>query len=39
MYGPLKITEVHDDYIVVDANHFLAGKDLVFEVEIVEFMN
>lgn len=32
----LIIKEVKDDSIVVDANHPLAGKDLVFEVEVVE---
>lgn len=33
---PLVITEVKDETIVVDANHPLAGKDLVFEVEVVD---
>ena len=32
----LIIAEVKDSTIVVDANHPLAGKDLVFDVEIVE---
>lgn len=32
----LVITEVNEDLIVVDGNHPLAGKDLVFEVEVVE---
>lgn len=32
----LLITEVHEDSIVVDANHPLAGKDLIFELELVE---
>lgn len=32
----LIISEVKEDTIVVDANHPLAGKDLVFEVEVVE---
>lgn len=32
---PLIVTEVKDESIVVDANHPLAGKDLVFEVTIV----
>lgn len=31
----LVVTEVHDEHIVVDANHPLAGKDLVFDVELV----
>ena len=33
---PLVITEVKDESIVVDANHPLAGKDLTFEIEVVE---
>ena len=32
----LLITEVNDDSIVVDANHPLAGKDLIFELELLE---
>jgi FKBP-type peptidyl-prolyl cis-trans isomerase SlpA len=31
----LIVTEVHDEHIVVDANHPLAGKDLVFDLELV----
>ena len=31
-----RVAEVHDDYIVVDANHPLAGQDLVFDLEVVE---
>ncbi|SRR6056297_159665 len=31
----LVITEVHDEHIVVDANHPLAGKDLIFDLELV----
>lgn len=33
---PLVVTEVKDDHIVVDANHPLAGKDLTFDLEVVE---
>ena len=33
---PVTITEVNDDTITVDANHALAGKTLVFEIELVE---
>ncbi|MEO7309368.1 MAG: FKBP-type peptidyl-prolyl cis-trans isomerase [Chitinophagaceae bacterium] len=29
------VAEVKDDVVILDANHFLAGKDLVFDVEIV----
>ena len=32
------IVEVHPDYIVVDANHPLAGKDLQFDIEIVDIL-
>ena len=33
---PLTITEVREESIMVDANHPLAGKDLTFEIEVVE---
>jgi len=29
------VAEVGDDYVVVDANHPLAGKELVFDIEVV----
>ncbi|MBZ9628654.1 peptidylprolyl isomerase [Psychroflexus sp. CAK57W] len=32
----LRVAEVKDDHIVVDANHPLAGHDLTFELELVE---
>tara|TARA_R100000789_G_C2906826_1_gene122078 strand:+ start:74 stop:505 length:432 start_codon:yes stop_codon:yes gene_type:complete len=32
----LVIKEVKDESIVVDANHPLAGKDLIFDLEVVE---
>lgn len=32
----LRITEVKDASIVVDANHPLAGQDLIFDLELVE---
>jgi peptidylprolyl isomerase len=28
--------EVRDDVVVLDANHPLAGKDLIFDLELVE---
>lgn len=31
-----RIAEVKDDHIVVDANHPLAGQDLVFDIEVIE---
>ncbi|MEM5566816.1 peptidylprolyl isomerase [Psychroserpens sp. AS72] len=32
----LLVVEVKDDTIVVDGNHPLAGKDLIFDLEVVE---
>ena len=36
---PVVVMEVKEDVIIMDANHFLAGKDLTFEVEIVEIVS
>jgi FKBP-type peptidyl-prolyl cis-trans isomerase 2 len=33
---PAYITDIEGDNVVVDGNHPLAGKDLIFEVEVVE---
>ena len=33
---PVTVTKVEDDTITVDANHALAGKTLVFDIELVE---
>lgn len=33
---PVVVQEIKDDVIVMDANHFLAGKELVFDIELVE---
>ena len=33
---PVRVKEVHDDKVVIDANHDLAGKDLIFDIELVE---
>jgi len=38
-YGqPVPVTVIgeKDDIIILDANHFLAGKELVFDIELVE---
>ena len=32
----IKVAEVGDDYIIIDANHELAGKDLIFDIKVVE---
>lgn len=34
----LVVADVKDDTIVVDANHPLAGKDLTFEVEVIDIL-
>lgn len=33
--NPIRVAEVRDDVIVLDFNHPMAGKDLVFDVEVV----
>jgi len=35
---PVTIAEIKDDIIVLDANHSLAGKELVFDIELVEIL-
>lgn len=32
---PVVVIEVKDDVVVLDANHFLAGQELVFDIELV----
>ncbi|RPD93063.1 peptidylprolyl isomerase [Aureibaculum marinum] len=34
----LRVVEVSEDSIVVDGNHPLAGKDLIFELEVLEIL-
>lgn len=31
-----RIAEVNDDHIIIDANHPLAGHDLIFDLELIE---
>ena len=33
---PVKVHEINDDSIILDANHPMAGKDLVFEIQLLE---
>ena len=32
---PVQVVEVHDNEVVVDGNHPLAGQDLTFEIEVM----
>jgi peptidylprolyl isomerase len=33
---PVVVKELREEIIILDANHFLAGKELVFDIELVE---
>ncbi|GAC1419176.1 MAG: peptidylprolyl isomerase [Flavisolibacter sp.] len=35
---PVMVTEVKDELVVLDANHPLAGQELVFDIELVEII-
>jgi peptidylprolyl isomerase len=35
---PVVVVEVKEEVIILDANHFLAGQELVFDVELVEIV-
>lgn len=35
---PVVVKEIKDDAVTIDANHPLAGKDLTFELELVEIV-
>ena len=35
---PVTIEDIKDDVVVLDANHSLAGKELVFDIELVEII-
>jgi peptidylprolyl isomerase len=35
---PVVVKEINDDIIKLDANHFLAGEELVFDIELVEII-
>ena len=36
---PVIITEIKEDVVILDANHFLAGQELVFDIELVEIVD
>jgi peptidylprolyl isomerase len=35
---PVIVTEVKDDAVILDANHPLAGEDLIFDIELIEIV-
>lgn len=35
---PVSIVEIKEDFVMLDANHSLAGKELVFDIELVEIV-
>ncbi len=35
---PVLVTQIKDEAVVLDANHPLAGQDLVFDIELVEIV-
>lgn len=36
---PVVVVEVKEEVIVLDANHFLAGQELIFDIELVEVVS
>ena len=36
---PVVVTEVKEEIIILDANHFLAGQELVFDIELMEVVS
>lgn len=32
----VEIKEIYEDYVVIDGNHPLAGKNLIFDIEVLE---
>ena len=35
---PVVVTEIKEEVIILDANHFLAGEELIFDIELVEMV-
>ena len=35
---PVVITEIKNDCVILDANHPLAGEDLIFDIELIEII-
>ncbi len=35
---PVIVVEIKDDVVIMDANHFLAGQELIFDIELVEIV-
>jgi peptidylprolyl isomerase len=35
---PVIVAEVKEEVVILDANHFLAGEELVFDIELVEIV-
>jgi FKBP-type peptidyl-prolyl cis-trans isomerase 2 len=35
---PVTVAEIKDDVIVLDTNHSLAGKELIFDIELIEIV-
>src|SRR5207248_11530445 len=35
---PVIVTEIKDNSVILDANHPLAGEDLIFDIELVEIV-
>ncbi|MGI8951599.1 MAG: FKBP-type peptidyl-prolyl cis-trans isomerase [Chitinophagaceae bacterium] len=35
---PVVISEVKDDFVILDANHPLADEDLIFDIELIEIV-
>jgi FKBP-type peptidyl-prolyl cis-trans isomerase SlpA len=31
------VKEVNEDHVIIDGNHPLSGKDLIFDIEVVSF--